>query len=172
MQFLRNIQTHLFSFYRRFKKSATKQHVPVSLQNAKKIGILFDAENSAENATIVAFSEKLKSASKDVQLLGFVSERAFGSSYPFPFFTSKDLSWYGKPGGGTCGYFMHFPFDMLITFSNVSIPTLDYISSQSSAKFRIGFCQQENLKDFDVILLPQKQKTFAGFINSIELYLK
>jgi len=171
MSFIRDIQTRLFTVYRKFKKFPNKPHNPVSLEQAKKIGILFNAEDVKDNDSILAFSEKLKSSNKDVQLLGFIDHREFGNPYPFPFFTAKDLSWFGKPAGGTCGYFMHFPFDLLITFSKSENQPLDYISASSSAKLRVGFFSADNTSDYDIVFLPSQNK-ISHCINSIETYLK
>ncbi|MEZ5053946.1 MAG: hypothetical protein R2807_04140 [Chitinophagales bacterium] len=97
-------------FYLRFKNKKVVERIPISLQNAKKIGILFNGENIKENDVVLSFGQQLKTMQKEVQLLGFVPKREFGFQYPFPYISNKDITWYGKPVAGTSGYFSRNSF--------------------------------------------------------------
>lgn len=171
MTYIYQIRDYIFRFLIGLKKNQ-KERNPVSLDKAKSIGILFPAEDIKVNDIILGFSQKLKSLQKDVQLLGYMPKREFGFVYPFPFITNKDGNWYGKPRGGTTGYFMRSPFDLLINFCDEECLPLEYISAVSPAKFRVGFNKEAENANYDLILIPTENKDISNLIQNLENYLK
>lgn len=167
LQKLRNI---ILYFYLKFKKKEQKRQ-PISLQNAKKIGFLFHAENIKWNEVLLQFSEHLKQHHKDVQLLGYVSKRDIASSYPFPYISDKDTTWYGKPGGGTTGYFTRSPFDLMINFCTDECLPLEYITAVSASKFRVGFNKDIHNANYDLILISNEKHNISNLIQNLEKYL-
>ncbi len=171
MSFFNQIRNFIFRFIMSLKKNQHDRN-PISLDKAKKIGILFNAEDIKYNDRILEYAQKLKSLQKDVQILGYMPKREFGFMYPFPFITDKDTSWYGKPGGGTSGYFMRSPFDLIINFCEQECLPLEYISSVSSAKFRVGFSKEADNANYDLILIPKENKNISNLIQNLEQYLR
>ena len=171
MAYLYQIRDFIFRFLIGLKKNR-QQHNPVSLDKAKSIGVLFNAEDIKQNDSIIEFTQKLKSLQKDVQLLGYMPKREFGFVYPFPFITNKDGNWYGKPGGGTTGFFMRSPFDLMINFCAQECLPLEYISAVSLAKFRVGFNKEAENANYDLILIPKENKNISNLIQNLEHYLK
>ena len=97
----------------------------------------------SKNDVLLAFIQQLKLQQKDVQLLGFMPKREFGFVYPFPFITEKDTNWYGKPGGGTSGYFTRTPFDIMINFHpEERMPWLKQLLLGKNRKILALFAQQ------------------------------
>lgn len=159
-------------FFLRIKKTKNIDRQPVSLSDAKNIGVLFYAQDIHQNDIILNFIQRLKAMQKDVQLLGYMPKREFGFVYPFPFITDKDTNWYGKPGGGTSGYFMKTPFDLIINFSTEEQLPLEYITATSGAKFRVGFQPEAEISNYDLILIPKENKDMSKLIQNLETYLK
>lgn len=172
MQFLQKIKRFLFNFLLSRKAAHATVRKPVTLQNAKKIGILFNAENIKENDTVMAFAGQLKSMQKNIQLLGYLPKREFGFVYPFPFFTNKETNWLGIPKTGTAGEFYNTPFDLLINFSTTEALPLEYISGASLSSFRIGFNKSDENPNYDLILIPKENKEISNLIQNLEKYLK
>ncbi len=170
MSYISRTRNAIFRFFIGLKKK--EEHKPVSLEQAKTIGILFHATDISTNDIILSFTQKLKSLQKDVQLLGYMPNREFGFVYPFPFITDKDTNWYGKPGGGTTGFFMRSPFDLLINFCTDECLPLEYISAVSPATFRIGFDKDTENANYDLILIPKENKDISNLIQNLELYLR
>lgn len=168
---LHRIQHIIFYLYLRFKNKKATERIPVSLDNAKSIGILFQAENIEQNDIITTFVRQLKSLQKDVQLLGYVPKREFGFQYPFPYISEKDISWFGKPGGGTSGFFTRSPFDLMINFCADECLPLEYISAVSSAKFRVGFNKDIHNANYDLILISNEKQNISNLIQNLEKYL-
>lgn len=160
----------IFYFYLRFKNKE-KNRNPTSLQNAQKIGILFQADNIKQNETLVHFADHLKNHNKEVQLLGYVPKRVIEHSYPFPFISDKDSNWYGKPGGGTVGYFERSPFDLMVNFCTDECLPLEYITAVSDAKFRVGFNKAIENANYDLILLSKEKNNISKLIQNLEKYL-
>lgn len=162
---------HIILFlYLRFKKNE-KARQPISLQNANKIGFIFQAENTKKNEIIVQFAQHLKQHHKDVQILGFVPKRGIASSYPFPYISDKDTTWYGKPGGGTTGYFTRSPFDLMINFCTDECLPLEYITAVSASKFRVGFNKDIHNANYDLILISNEKHNISNLIQNLEKYL-
>ncbi|MDB5225985.1 MAG: hypothetical protein JWN78_178, partial [Bacteroidota bacterium] len=97
MPVLESVRNYIFKNFLKAKNAAQKERRPIALHKAKRIGILFPAENIKANDVIIEFAQQLQSTLKDVQLLGYLPKREFGFVYPFPFITNKDTNWYGKP---------------------------------------------------------------------------
>jgi len=172
VEFINKIRRFILFFILRRKTANHKNSNPISLQLAKNIGIIFNAENIQRNDIIVEFTKHLKLLHKEVQLLGYLPKRDFGFQYPFPFITDKDLNWFGKPGGGTSGFFMNEPFDLIINFCVDECMPLEYISGISKAKFRVGFNKETNNANYDLILIPKEKSDISSQIQNLEKYLK
>lgn len=162
----------VFLVFLKIKKKLQIDRKPITLQNAKNIGILFHAENIKNNDIIIEFSKYLKSLQKEVQLLGYLPKREFGFQYPFPFISNKDITWYGKPKGGTSGFFMNTPFDLIVNLSTEECLPLEYISAVSHATFRVGFDKEIENANYDLILIPKENKDISNLIQNLEKYLR
>ncbi len=169
---LNKLKHIIFYFYLRLKNKKAAERLPISLQKAKSVGILFFADNIQQNDLVLAFSQQLKALQKEVQLLGYLPKREFGFQYPFPYISNKDISWYGKPGGGTTGYFERSPFDLIIDFSVGDCLPLEYISAVSAAKFRVGFNKDIQNSNYDLILISNEKSNISNLIQNLEKYLK
>jgi hypothetical protein len=161
----------LFGIARR-KAVALPDRVPCSLQEASSIGILFDAQEQKDRDAVLAFHEQLKEQQKDVQLLGFVKKRDLQVVYHFPYLTPRDVTWYGKPKGGTAGYFIKYPFNLLINLCTHELLPFEYISSVSRAKFRIGALGKGSMEHYDYLIGGVEEEEQQRMIDNIERYLK
>jgi len=162
------------SVFKRFverKLNRNIDHHPVSLNKAASIGILFYADDKDQRTMVEGFAQALKDQGKEVQLLAFLEKRNMQSDYLFPYITPKDTTWFGKPKGGTAGYFIKYPFDMLINFSLREILPLEYIAALSHAAFRIGFNEKGLLAPYDCILLGDRVANSRSQIDNIQKYL-
>lgn len=169
---LTKIKHFFFYLFLRLKTKKETARLPLPLNDAKTIGILFYAGDVSKNDLLMAFIQQLKSQQKDVQLLGYMPKRELGFVFPFPFITEKDTNWYGKPGGGTSGYFTRSAFDLLINFHPEECLPLEYIAAVSSAKFRVGFNKEPENANYDLILIPKENKDISNLIQNLENYLK
>ncbi|HOU47765.1 MAG TPA: hypothetical protein PLL99_08165, partial [Chitinophagales bacterium] len=63
---LNKLKHIIFYFYLRLKNKKNAERLPISLQNAKSVGILFFADNIQQNDLVLAFSQQLKALQKEV----------------------------------------------------------------------------------------------------------
>lgn len=169
MSLFERIRRFIFNLFLSKKRNTTRE--PVSLLRAKKIGILFPANDIPTNDVILDYAQSLKLKMKDVQLLGYLPKREFGFVYPFTFITDKDKTWFGKPKGSNTGFFTNFPFDLIINFCEEDCLPLEYISAASSSKFRVGFNPDASIANYDLILISKENRDIRNQIRTLETYL-
>lgn len=160
-------------FFKRFLKSKMQRlpHVPISVNTARTVGVLFTADNNIISETVMLYAQKLKEQGKEVQLLGYLTKRDHSRDYLFPYITRKDTNWFRKPGGGTVGFFIKNRFDLLINFADSECLPLEYIAALSHARFRVGFNEKGILEYYDCILLAQPGATIENLTENLEKYL-
>jgi hypothetical protein len=140
----------------------------------KSVGILFENTGStylmANKMMKFFLARKIKISAiafedtKDVE----VESRKHVPSY-IKIFTKSDLTWYGKPNCEDVNKFMTQKFDVLIDMSRSSEYVYRYISTLSTAKFKIGGLQYKN-DPFDLILLEHSNET-TKFVSLIINFL-
>lgn len=155
-----------------FKDKKTSRHLPISLERAEKIGIIFHAEDIKQNDAIIAFATQQKSMRKKIQLLGYIPKREFGFVYPFPYFTNKEINFWGIPKQDILKDFLSSSYDLLINFSTKDTLVLDYISGNSDATFKVGFNKSIKNPNYDLILIPKENMEISNLIQNLEKYLK
>jgi len=172
MQIFEQIQTRLhYHFLRKelprhkFRRSST------FIDDAKKIGILFDASELEEKLAVLRFSKLLRSDGKSVKLLAFVDRSLKGENQPFPTFSKKDLDWALLPKSNIVFEFMEKPFDLLLNFSQKEILPLEYIAATSNARFRVGMASQKTYC-YDLMIDTSKERGVQAFIDQVVFYLK
>ncbi|MCO5247451.1 MAG: hypothetical protein M9887_00660 [Chitinophagales bacterium] len=168
------LEAYRLSLFRNFvqrKMDENVFHQPLSLHHSKSIGILFEVDLKNDDTAILSYAENLKSQGKEVRLLGFLKERNRKINYLFPYISKKDVNWFGKPKGGTIGFFIKNPFDILINFAPKENLPFEYVSTLSRAVCRIGFNERNSLKSYDCILLTEKEHDICSQINSLDKYL-
>lgn len=168
---IETIRQSVFKHFVDRKINRSVKHHPVSLSAAKKIGILFSADHETESRMVEEYAEDLRQQGKEVQLLAYLDKRNSDKNYLFPYITGKDITWFGKPKGGTTGFFIKYPFDVLINFCDKEVLPLEYISALSHASFRIGFNEKNILEPYDCILLTDHDRTTKELIAHIHKYL-
>ena len=114
-----------------------------NLENAKKIGILFDA-TIIENYKIVKnFVYQLAKDNRTyISALGYVdfTRKYFEhiSVLHIDCFAKNQLNWFGKPKGVLISNFLKYEFDLLIDLSQLYHFPLMYIATASIARHKVG----------------------------------
>lgn len=159
--FLKN-KLHFFKRERKF----------INIGEAKEIGILFDGTETENRAIILQFSEKLKEENKHVELLGFVKNSKLAVDLDFPFYTKKNLNWFFVPSGEYISYFMHKPFDILISAYTIDNISLEYIAACSHAKFRVGKYSENKTHCHDFMINTEGNEELHDFMLQVSHYIK
>ena len=146
---------------RKHLKSNKRQMISCNIQNAKSIGILFDATHSVAFDIVKALVKDLEKYKAKTLALGYVDSKQLIDHYlyrkGFDFFTRTQLNWYHKPTSENVEEFIKKPFDLLLDLSLNNPFPLKYIVSCSAAKFKAGryFSDQDQL-DFMIDIEKEK----------------
>ena len=167
-------QTRIQFHHKYLKKELPAQPIKrssVFLENAKTVGILFDATLLEERSVALAFIERLKKEGKKVKLLGFFNEKLKSTDFAFTHFDKNQLDWIYRPKNEDAKSFANQSFDLMINLSKKTILPLDYIAALSKAKFRVGPFT-ENIFCYDLMIDHNEEKGLTAFLKEVLHYLK
>ena len=165
---MRWIRNFFFWLYAKRQGKLRKQITPVSIQEAKCIGILFSATNHHDNEVIVAYCQRLKQQRKQVELMAYLPKREFGDKLPFEYFTN----WLGKANNANIDRFIKTHFDILINFQVKAKLPLEYIAVANKAQYKVSFSPDIDIANYDLILISKENSDIANAIKNLEKYLQ
>ena len=148
-----------------------KKRKAINLDMARNIGILFDASDDSDVRVVLNYSKDLKRAGKKVSLMAFKGVKVLSGMEQFPCICTKDLSLNLTPKNKDVLQFINQKFDLLISLHTQECLPLEYISTASSALFRIGYYQENKTDAYDFMVYG-KSKSLRAFILQMESYMK
>lgn len=174
MSFIQN--TKLF-FHHYFLKKQLKQfrrpnqNRSLSFEDARFIGVLFNATDLDNQKIALKYAEKLKKSQKKVKLLGYFDNELDDDNFIFDHFNRKQLDWALRPKSDAVTKFIKQPFDYLINIDPESTLYSEYITAFSHAHLKIGpYTEQSACYD---LMIDAKSKTNTWeFIKHIEFLLE
>ncbi|MEZ4987754.1 MAG: hypothetical protein R2795_22450 [Saprospiraceae bacterium] len=120
-------------------KSVRHSAKPVAnMEQAKSISFLFDATDVDHRNMVLRYADTLKKKGKNIHLLGFIPVVDKEATFPFTFFTQKEIDWAMRPKGESVQQFTQQGVDVLVNLFPVSTPTLEAICLQTPANLKIG----------------------------------
>jgi hypothetical protein len=145
-----------------------------NLDQAKSIGILYDAtieENIKKIQPFVSYFFDLK---KEVKALGYVNSKQL-SYYHMPklqydFFYQKDLNWYYKPQNYIIDNFIAKDYDILINLCDSSVIPIKYLVASSVAHFKIGI-YEEDYEIYDLMISLKDDKSLQKLMHEVKHYI-
>ncbi len=170
MSFLQRFKQYLYN--RQLQKVLQRKKTSRKSQNwsdCKHIAFLFDANDNSTVEDILTYIRKLEKKGKKVSLFGYLNLKEDPQNSRFDFFHNKDISFNYIPKGAKIDNFIKEQFDLLINFFPNHNPSLEYISTCSKARCRIGH-RSENIHCFDLVINIE-QNDFAFYVKQIEQIL-
>lgn len=168
---LETIRTYFFERARRQGMHAGAGRSPqFKLNNKNHFGILLDAGNFNDRNDVLAFADKLRKDGHRVKILGYIIGRIEGASMPFDIFATAQLSKLSQvPKSPEVDAFLEQKFDALINMSLAqNHKPLDYISSLSKAKFKIGpWYPQARTNPYDLCIDAGASATLKEWIHEL-----
>ena len=142
----------------RLQKRAVKS---CNINNAKTVGILFNATHSVSFEIVKTLVKELSGKSRIIMVLGFVDSKQMIDHYlyrkGFEFFTRNDLNWYDKPENEGVNEFIDQNFDILINLNLEDNYPIRYILALSKASFKVGrVTTSHNHHDFMIDIEKEK----------------
>jgi len=143
---------------------------PVSFEQARTVGLLFDATDLLNRNVVRQYAEELKNKGKEVTLFAFLQENEKNSNFAFKHFTKKDLNWFQYPNEEAINGFINQPFDFLINLYLDQQPALEYVSGLSKAHLRVG-PYSEKLHCYDLMIDTARQPNLDFFVKHVSYFL-
>ena len=161
-----------------FKKELignSRKRMAVNLDNAKSIGILFDATTDLHMKKIKPIVDYFFELKKDVKAVGFVNSKKYLDCHiprlQYDFFNRSDLNWHYKPQNDYIKNFIKKDYDILINLSDSSCVPLKYLVASSLARFKVGK-YEEGFDIYDLMIkLDKKTDTTENLIVEVIKYL-
>ncbi|MEE2699969.1 MAG: hypothetical protein VYD71_01220 [Bacteroidota bacterium] len=175
MQFIEDIK-HKFGrwVFQKELKSNKRTKAVSNLENAKSIGILYEATNANQVKKIEPFVKYFFELKKDVKALGYVNKKRLDNCHipklNYDFFYLKDLNWYYKPQNYIINNFVKKEYDILINLSDSNCIPIKYLVASSLAHFKIGRFE-EGYEIYDLMIKLGKEKREERLMEEIKHYL-
>ena len=143
MKFMENTKSYFGErTIHKYLKSHKRNMTSCNINEAKTIGILFDATQPVSFEIVKELVKNISGKKNTIDVLGFVDSKELIDQYlyrkGFDFFTRSQLNWYHKPKNPSVDTFIGKPFDLLLDLSLVNPFPIRYIVSCSAAKFKAG----------------------------------
>jgi len=172
----KSLRTRIGQYYFRKEQIQTERNCRVTtLNEAKKIGILYTLDDIPDYDLVSQFVSELQHDHKEVKALGFVKNKSllqrFLPKLSFDFFSRRDLTWFYKPIHKHVRDFIEKEFDLLIDLSLRESFPLQYISGCSNALCRVGKFSETNTEYYDFMIDLKPAMTTGEFLEQIRHYL-
>lgn len=176
-QLARKIRSKLGQY--RFRKEVNRlkvKHEVVTLNDAEKIGLLYDATEEKDYEIIKGYVKNFRSTfKKEILAMGYVDKKQLPQSqfaqYGLDFFCRKDLNFRMIPIDPIVHNFIKEKFDILIDLSSGNCFPLLYIAATSHARFRIGRYHKSHLNCFDMMIKIPGDPPIKQVIEQTEHFL-
>jgi hypothetical protein len=144
-------------------RDRTRSTKVCNINEAKKIGIIFNATQLVSFEIIRNLTRELSERKIKVSVLGYVHSKKLIDHYlyrkGFNFFTKNDLNWFKKPVADTVEEFINAPFDMLINLCLEEYYPIQYVVALSASSFKVGkYSDEPNYLDFMIDIEKEKQE--------------
>ena len=175
MQFIEDFKQKVgkWVFQRELKTNKRTKEV-CNLDNARSIGILYDATSEEQIKMVKPFVSYFFDLKKDVKALGYVNSKQLSFHHTpklqYDFFYQKDLNWFYKPQNYIIDNFVKKEYDILINLCNSSIIPIKYLVASSIAHFKIGI-HEENYEIYDLMISLKDDKSMEKLMHEIKHYI-
>lgn len=164
--------------YRRaLRKGIQQTNYPVSdqggnLDTAQRVALIFDATSVDERKAVTDFAKQLRDRGTTVRMLGFFTKDIGESTFTFPAFSIKDLSWYGLPTKSSeVKEFLEKEVDLLLVLQAKSTPLFDYLAALTPAVLKVGPVS-DTPQTYDLMLDAPADAKHRYLIQQIQQVLK
>lgn len=174
MNVIKKIQLRLYQYFLQQKiKHLSVKRQAINFDKARRIGILFDATDQANEQLISRYKKKLQDSGKQVEVLAFVDDKLeHDQTTLFKYFNRKNLSWTLQPTGSTVEQFIQTPYDILLNLHINSVPALEYVSALSQAHLRVGQFRNDSEYCYDLMIDIPAGDSLGNFIAQADSLLK
>lgn len=147
----------------------------MNLNEARTVGILFDAANGEDHVLVKKYVTYLRGLGKKVKAIGYFSNKLVPqmtfSKLEYDFFDKKQLNWYMKPSDPFINNFIEEEHDILIDLNITDHFPLRYIAAISNAKFKVGRLLEQTAGIYDLTIDTGASPDLKSFMRDVDTYL-
>lgn len=158
------------SLHRELAAADVKRSV-VNLEDATRIGILFDYYLPENEAVVFNWAEELRREGKEVELLGYVRKKETQPKEGIQTLRKSDINWAKVPVSEGARHFAHTRFDLLISCTNHPNATLEFISRISLSRWRVGPFDPLKTDCYDLMVQAEPGKNISYLITQYKHFL-
>lgn len=140
----------------------------VNYNEAKKIGVLYNAADPADVALVAKYMQALKQKGKHVKGLAYIPDPKKAVDVTAEHFTNKNVSWFFVPKGMDVESFTKERFDLLVNLYTKQCLPLEYISAVSEARYKVGRYIEDKTYCFDLMVYMDEQKGLSSMIKEVD----
>jgi hypothetical protein len=172
------IKTEIADFiFRRKFKALKRKVIAINLQNARSIGIIYDATHEINFNKVKGWVKALKDQKKKVKAMGFINSKTLQAYHlaklEFDFFSEADLNWYSHSKSSIIDNFINTKFDILIDLNFDNCRPAYYIAALSQSSFKLGKLSPENKLIHDLLIdINPSANNMDYFISQAQHYLQ
>jgi hypothetical protein len=178
MDLFRNIRLKIGNALLHSKVSKTKRKASYNnIALVKNIGIVWDASSTEEFALLSKFHQRMSDNKAEVNILGYYSGTSLPNQYTAIRYLSivkkEELNFFYHPVSAESNKFVDKNFDVLIDLNFKKILPLQYISSLSNARLKIGLFDSTNGNTvFDLMMEIKNPVNVEDYLNQVIHYLE
>ena len=154
---------------KRTLKNVNKRNVSDRNSVLKTIGLLMDEKFYEDFKILDEYADFFKVKAKNISILTYKAKLLKNTVQETNQITNRDFGWKGDLHNPQAQNFLNQDFDMLIGVYAEKNSYLDWMISQSKAKFKVGFKNaDEKLFDLIIQVSPSEKEIF---ITELKKYL-
>lgn len=135
------------------------------------MAFLVDGSNPIALRELLNTLNKYTADGKKLFFLGYVKKLPPFEQEEILWITKKDMNWFGIPKSQKIKNFVDREFDVLINTSMKTIRPLEYISTYSKAKLRIGKFDAKKTYYYDFMMHMDNDNQYE-YLDQVERYLR
>jgi hypothetical protein len=148
----------------------------VVFSEANNIGVLFTAHTEEDIEIALQYINELKKIGKEVEYIGYIAIKDYKkkrkaqvieANYIF----ESDFDFFHRPKRNLIEKFYKTDYDVLISLNYTNAFSINYISSLSRAKMRVGKFNINNVNAYD-FMIDDKGESITSFIEQLNHYLQ
>ena len=177
MELFKNIRLKIGDNILRNRVARTERKPHYSnIHEVKKIGLVWDASKPDDFIFLTRFFQRMAELKTEVKILGYFSGKNLPDQYTAVRYLSivkrEELNIFYHPVSPETNTFITNPFDVLIDLNFRKILPLQYISSLSNARFKVGLFETETKNTpFDLMMDLKNPVSIEDYLNHVLHYL-
>jgi hypothetical protein len=161
---------------KKIARTRRKVHYSNILQ-VKSIGIVWDASKTQDFISLSKFYQRMHDRNIDVKIIGYYPGKELPDQYTALRYLScirrKEVNFFYLPVSAESDFFINNKFDILIDLNFDKVFPLKYITSLSSASFKVGLSDGEReSSSFELMMELKEPVQVETYLNEIIHYLE